>query len=90
MIITIKYDHRQNAQNGNWFVLMLDDMEWALSRRLQKWHKQNAKVTACRKPGKLELEVVGSDLATVTPLMAAFLERMKKDGVRVLITYDLP
>lgn len=89
MIITIKYDHSLKTQHRDRLDFLLNDLDWALNRRLQLWHKQSAKVTACRKQGRLELKVVGSDLATVKPYMDAFLERMKKDKFRVLITYDL-
>ena len=89
MTITIKYVPRQSSQYKACLDFLLYDIEWALNRRLQKFHRQAATVTSCFTPGKVTLEVSGSDLATVQPYMVALQEGMKKDGFRVLITYDL-
>jgi hypothetical protein len=89
MTITIKYVPRQSSLHRACLDFLFYDIEWALNRRLQKFHHQAAKVTSCFMPGKVTLEVTGSDLATVEPYMVALQEGMNKDGFRVLITYDL-
>lgn len=84
--ITISYSVKENQLSYNMLSQNLNDAAVSLDKNLRKHHNASSKATLV--PGKAVFQIEGADKTTLEPYMNAFLDRMKKEGSRIFISYN--